>query len=145
MSSDAFKQFKKVYFISVNDDHGVGQAGGPTLVQKSLLNAGGPSGCQKCGQVGHKSRNCDEVGVGGSCVCYYCGESGHITYECSKGCYECRETGHMAKDCPHDGCFLCDQDGHWATDCPRPSLWEPSDDNDSQKNQKLQVNETKLF
>eukprot|EP00485_Elphidium_margaritaceum_P019449 CAMPEP_0202725900 /NCGR_PEP_ID=MMETSP1385-20130828/184336_1 /ASSEMBLY_ACC=CAM_ASM_000861 /TAXON_ID=933848 /ORGANISM="Elphidium margaritaceum" /LENGTH=662 /DNA_ID=CAMNT_0049392105 /DNA_START=268 /DNA_END=2256 /DNA_ORIENTATION=+ len=94
------------------------------------------SGCFKCGEDGHFSRECPKSGGGGGGgrSCYKCGEEGHISRDCPKGggggdrsCYKCGEEGHISRDCPkggggggggNDECFNCGKPGHFSRECP---------------------------
>ncbi|XP_066278962.1 ATP-dependent RNA helicase DDX4-like [Branchiostoma lanceolatum] len=94
---------------------GGGDSGGGFGGGRGSSNGG--SGCFKCGEDGHFSRECPKGGGGGrgggggSRACFKCGEEGHMSRECpsagggggSRACYKCGEEGHMARDCPSAG------------------------------------------
>ena len=45
--------------------------------------------CSKCGEYGHKSRDCEDDKKGGSSFkgsCFYCGEKGHVIADCEVKC-----------------------------------------------------------
>ncbi|XP_050411929.1 probable ATP-dependent RNA helicase vasa-like [Patella vulgata] len=71
--------------------------------------SGGGSGCFKCGEEGHMSRECPSAGgQSRGKGCFKCGEEGHMSRECpsaggqsrGKGCFKCGEEGHMSRECP---------------------------------------------
>ena len=59
-----------------------------------------PLTCWKCGEMGHKKKNCVKI-----LFCVICGREGHVVSKCrqpaKENCNYCNTTGHMVENCPY--------------------------------------------
>ncbi|KAL2045292.1 hypothetical protein N7G274_002375 [Stereocaulon virgatum] len=115
---------------TANGDAGGDFGGGATAGE-----IGGNFTCRKCGEAGHKARECP-TGPQGSNKCFNCGEEGHNRADCPNPrvftgiCRICEKQGHPAAECPDKPpvkCFNCKEEaGHEASECKEKRVFDRS-------------------
>ncbi|KAK3170605.1 hypothetical protein OEA41_002686 [Lepraria neglecta] len=116
--------------MSWNDTDAGGDFGGGAAAGE----IGGDFTCRKCGEAGHKARECptDPEGPG---KCFNCGEDGHNKADCPNPrvftgtCRICDKQGHPAAECPDKPpvkCFNCKEEGHQASECKERRVFDKS-------------------